>query len=211
MTKFLTAGDVLKYLLNKNSMSEVSLGQEIGIPRATINRITSGRTSDPRASTLNAIAAYFNITTEQLLGLKPILLEKEQKVDEGIRSIPILEWEEAKNWVKAIETTDQNKKLNWLSDNMEESEANFALIYKGESMWPQFQENALLIISTTREVKNNDFVIAYIKNRNETIFRKLVMENKYRILKPNNLIFPSIELEPEDRIIGTVIQSRNNF
>jgi SOS-response transcriptional repressor LexA len=211
MAKTLTTGEILSYLLHKNDMSEVSLGRAIGVPRATINRITSGRTSDPRASTLNAIAEFFSITTEQLLGLKPIVLENEQAMVEKNYQIPILEWNEAKNWQYAIERIKENDSTNWVLSNSLDGEAEFALLYKGESMWPQFQENTLLIVSTKRESKNNDFVVAHIRSRDEIVFRKLIIENKYWILKANNRIFPSLHLEKEDKIIGTVIQSRNNF
>jgi len=214
MGKTLTTGEILNYLLDQHGMSEVSLGREIGIPRATINRITSGRTSDPRASTLNAIAEFFNITTEQLLGLKPLLLEKEHAVsiNDNKDQIPILDWDDAKDWQKAIERIKdkENRSQNWILNNSGDDAAEFALLLKGESMWPQFQENALLIISTRREVKNNDFIIAHIMSRDEIVFRKLIIENKYKILKANNRIFPSIHLESEDKIIGTVIQSINN-
>lgn len=59
---------VLSGLLSDSGISESELGRKINIPRATINRLIAGHTPDPRASTLNAIAAYFNISIEQLLG-----------------------------------------------------------------------------------------------------------------------------------------------
>lgn len=214
MVKTLTSKEILNYLLEKNDMSEISLGRAIGVPRSTINRITSGRTSDPRASTLNAIAAYFKITTEQLLGLKPLLLEKEQTelVDiEKAQLIPILEWDDAKDWLKTTLRINDNIKPTSLLKNSDDGEGDFALLYKGESMWPQFQENTHLIINTKREAKNNDFVVAHILSRDEIVFRKLIIENKYMILKANNHIFPPIQFESADKIIGTVIQARRNL
>lgn len=202
MVKTSTVRDILNYLLHKQGISEVFLGRETGIPRATINRITSGRTIDPRASTLNAIATYFNISTEQLLGVKPILLEKEQA---PTTMIPLLDWDETKNWAAAVAA------FYPMVIHSESVQADFALTFKGESMAPQFQEPTLLLVSTTRPAKNNDYVIAHLHQRDEIVFRKLIVENNYKILKALNRIFPPIQLEPADKIIGTIIQTRTNY
>ena len=63
---------VLAELLQQTHINESELARRVNLPKATINRITSGRTPDPRASTLIAIAEYFNISVDQLMGKKPL-------------------------------------------------------------------------------------------------------------------------------------------
>src|SRR3989338_6658135 len=176
-TAVLEVGNVLNQLLSNAGISEAKLGRIIGVPRATINRIASGRTPDPRASTLHAIAKYFNVTVDQLLGNQPIFQHTESSI-----------------------LTDPNIEVG-----------QFALRVKGDSMWPQFQENTILIVDPTREQKNRDFVVVHIKKSNEILFRQLIIDGKYKFIKAINDIFPTIQLQDADKIIGVVIQTRNNL
>ena len=64
--------DVLIDLLKQSHINESELARRVNLPKATINRIMSGRTPDPRASTLLAITDYFNISIEQLMGKNPL-------------------------------------------------------------------------------------------------------------------------------------------
>lgn len=61
---------VLRVLMN--GMSESELSRKTKIPKTTINRLLSGQTPDPRISTVAALAKYFNISIEQLIGEKPL-------------------------------------------------------------------------------------------------------------------------------------------
>lgn len=208
----LEIGNILNHLLSKAGISEAELGRVIGIPRATINRIASGRTPDPRASTLGAIAEYFNVTVDQLLGKQPLFSHAESSALTGTYiSIPIIEWDNSSNWEHMIHNVKPDNHFDWILTDPNIEVGKFALRMKGDSMWPQFQENTILIVDPTREQKNRDFVIAYIKKSDEVLFRQLVIEGKYKFIKAVNDIFPTIELQGNDKIIGIVIQTRNNL
>ena len=60
-------GDVLRQLLEDNNMTQKQLGLELNIAPTTIgNYVRNVREPDYR--TLKMIAAYFKVTTDQLLG-----------------------------------------------------------------------------------------------------------------------------------------------
>ncbi|MCE3232808.1 MAG: peptidase S24-like domain protein [Rickettsiaceae bacterium] len=203
--------DVLKTLIEKNHISEAELARQTDIPRATINRLVSGRTPDPRASTLNAIANYFDITVDQLLGNQPLPKESTKATATNNRYIPVIRIQEASNWEKLVELySDQEYPDTIQSDETTEA-GQFAIRVKGEAMCPQFQENTILIIDPFKEQQNRDFVIAHIQKNDETIFRQLIIDSKCRILRPINSMFPSIELGATDKIIGTIIQTRKSY
>ena len=65
--------DVLNNLLKKHNLNSARLGSLIDIPRATITNIATGKTIDPRVSTLQAIADHFNVTVGQLLGREMLI------------------------------------------------------------------------------------------------------------------------------------------
>ena len=67
-----SVSNTLNFLLKREGMSEAALAKEVDIPRNTINRLAGGRTPDPRISTLETIANYFNVSLDQLIGKEPI-------------------------------------------------------------------------------------------------------------------------------------------
>lgn len=208
----LEISNILNYLIKQTRITEAGLAKKINIPRATINRLAAGRTPDPRASTLNAIAAYFNVSVDQLLGKQPLFLNNSHSIIAAPHaSIPVIEWQNAKNWKKFTASLKPDEYFNWVMVDPSSTQGKFALCLKSESMWPQFQENTLLLIDPERKAQNRDFILAYIKKRDEIIFRQLIVEEKYRFLKAVNTIFPVIQLEEYDTIIGVIIQTRKNY
>jgi len=84
-----------------DGMSEAKLAKAVSVPKATINRIISGRTPDPRAGTLLPIAQYFGVTLEQLLGIVPLpdsLPLEAIRVEEITLSVPYVEIEQLYAW-----------------------------------------------------------------------------------------------------------------
>ena len=126
--------------------------------------------------------------------------------------IPIISWQEAMNWkliqTKKIEITEKIF-IDIIPDN--NSSALFALKVNGDSMWPQFQDSSVLIIDSNKNIKNRDFVVVHLNNSNETIFRQLYIEGSRRILKAFNKDFPTIQMHDDDKIIGVIIQTRNEY
>ena len=62
-SNFLEISNNLSQLLAKHNISEAELGRQTNIPRGTINRLVTGKTPAPRASTLEAIAHFFKISS----------------------------------------------------------------------------------------------------------------------------------------------------
>jgi len=208
---FLEINTVLTCLIKKAHISEAELAREINIPRATINRLVSGRTPDPRASTLNAIAAYFNISVDQLIGKQPLLDNSQDIISTTNSLIPIIELDEAFNWQQIISGITPSNHSDFIVIDQSTCQGKFAIRVTGESMWPQFQPNTVLIISTEKVTKNRDFVIAHLKKSNEVVFRQMIIDGSYKFLKAINSLFPTITFEADDNLIGTVIQTRINF
>lgn len=205
----LEISNMLNYLLELSNISEAELARKINIPRATINRLTTGRTPDPRASTLNAIAEFFDVTVDQLLGKQS--LSQRAKLAMNNTTVPIIEWKSSCNWKNVIEKLKPNTSHEWVMIDEATDEAKFGIRVNGESMWPQFQTNTILIIAPHREPKNRDFVIAHLRDSDEIVFRQLIVDDKYKFLKAINNIFPTIRLDNNGEIIGVVVQTRNSY
>lgn len=209
----LNISPVLNSLLSQYKISEAELARKINVPRATINRLAAGRTPDPRASTLNAIAEFFGISMDQLLGKKPPSIETSQATENVNIStlLPIISFEDISHWQGKINEIDHTSSIEYASIGRELSKSVFALKLQGESMWPQFQENTLLIVDPERSPKNQDFVIVHIAATRDTLFRKLLIEGSYKFLLAINQTFPKINLTCADKILGVVIQTVRNL
>lgn len=204
--------DTLKFLLDTFQISEAELGRKINIPRATINRLASGKTPDPRASTLKAIANFFNVSVDQLLGKAPILtLNDSPTSNKAKHSIPIIGWNVVHNWKHTVENIKPNNHFSWVISDPKINGGDFALEVQGDAMWPQFETDTILIVCTSKPCKNRDYVIAYIKDKNEALFRQILVEGGIKLLRATNDIFPTIQLKNADEIIGVVVQSRNSY
>lgn len=201
----------LKHLLHQHKVTEAELGRKINVPRATINRLVAGRTPDPRASTLKAIAEYFNVTVDQLLGKQPLVRENTRHYFYPNSSIPIIDWFQAKEWQKYVNHLKPVHHSDWVMVDSHSNQGKFALRVIGESMWPQFQVGTILIVDPNKDTRNRDFCIVYIDRNDEVIFRQFITEGKYSFLKPINDIFPTLEVRKEDKMIGTIIQTRNSY
>jgi SOS-response transcriptional repressor LexA len=202
--------NVLGRLLRKKNMTEAMLVRETQIPRNTINRLITGSTPDPRISTLQSIANYFNITLDQLSGKTPIP-EDATNITNDPKYIPLLDFENAHDWKKFITGIRPDTYSKWIVLDQSTSEAKFALTVTTDAMWPKFDEGNILLVDPSRTSKNRDFVVASICETKEIIFRQLFVENDRKILKPINPIFPQVVLSKGDTIIGVIVETRTVY
>ena len=58
----------LKNLLNQTKLTESELARRTGVAQQVINRIASGKNTNPKLDTLSQIASYFMVSISQLVG-----------------------------------------------------------------------------------------------------------------------------------------------
>ena len=74
-------------LIQEHQINEAELSRRTGIPQPTLHKILSGKTTDPRISTLlQTLASYFNITLDNLFSDN--VLQSKAQIAKAI-SIPI--------------------------------------------------------------------------------------------------------------------------
>ncbi len=197
-------------LIGLHRISEAELCRRTNIPQSTISRLLNGSTNDPRASTLTTIAKYFNVSVDQLIGLKPIPKTLNTEAIEATTFIPLLSMEDIKNWAPPINIEQQNKYRQWIETESFNKNC-FSLKIDDESMWPRFAAGTTLIVNPILNPKNRDFVVCYLGKERKVICRQYLSENNIKILKPINQSLSSIKIGKNDRIIGVVTQARNDF
>lgn len=202
--------EVLNYLLNKEGICEAALAREIELPRNTINRLTTGKCIDPRISTLQAVANYFQVSLDQLSGKAPITNQASSTTE--IKQLPIIDIEKTPQWQQLLADVQILQSKRCVVADSDNSQAEFAVMVKGDAMWPQFQEGNIIIINPHKQAENRDFVLTSIHKTGEIILRQLFIDNALYVLKAINPIFPSvISLTGKDKIIGVAVETRIRY
>jgi len=194
----------IKKLLASKQINASGLAREIHLPQPTIHRLLTGKTEDPKLSTLTLIADYFSITLDQLLGNTKTILG----ANKPPQSIPIISWQEAAH----IENTLANQHhKKWLSiADMQISASSFGLISK-KSMEPMFHAGSSLIVDTQAIQCDGDIVIVHYANTSEATLRKIVLDGPTQ--EVHSLFNNSVcdKLTKNIKIIGVVTQMRYSF
>ena len=71
-------------LLRMHGITENELAKALNIPYNTVRRLTTGSTTDPRISTLNIIANYFNVGLDELI-------ETNNQTSPGLNWLPVFD------------------------------------------------------------------------------------------------------------------------
>lgn len=75
---------IVKKLMSDRSIAPTELSKETNIPYPTLTQIIQGRNAYPKINNLIALAKYFSITIDQILGEQP--LSSVTKIEENLKS-----------------------------------------------------------------------------------------------------------------------------
>ena len=79
-------------------MSEADLCRGVNLPQTTINRLLTGQTCDPRISTLAALARFFGVSLDQIIGKEKLVLNASYNQVKGA-TIPVIDWTNLQTWL----------------------------------------------------------------------------------------------------------------
>jgi SOS-response transcriptional repressor LexA len=201
---------ILKELMHELNISEAELARQTALPQATINRILLGGTKDPRASTLKAIARFFTLSVDQLLGDKPLPANKQK----GYRpdrlqavTIPIIAWTEVPQWSKHKESITPNNHTAWLTIDHQVN-SNCFCVYSLRSMEPKFLTGSLLIIDPTCDYRDGSYIITLNQQDKLPCIRRVIIQAETIYLCCIDQNLPPYRLLDSISVIGTIIESR---
>ncbi len=194
----------LKKLLFQQNMRSSDLAKALDVPAPTIHRIVTGKSKRPHKSSLDPIAAYFNLTPEQLLGKEPL---PNKKTSSGLinKSIPLIQLDE-------IELQHSSTKSHIIVTNV--SANAFAVKNPNHSMEPLFQKDSILIFDPDVIPEDGSYILVKLQTHGMYIFRQLLLDvnKKYiKCLNPDIIAVSIQQLGNEDLIVACLVESRNCF
>ncbi len=190
----------LRRLMNLNKVTEAEISRQTLIPQPTIHKILSGKTADPRASTLKALADFFKISIDELVTGIEI-----KRQDSRTQSIPIISWSQCINAQKTIENLNPSNWNKWIVSEPLPSSC-FALMSK-PSMEPRFPIGTALLIDPTLKPEDGDIILVHYPNTSEATLRELSIDGPSILL--SNLYGDSspMPMRPEISTKGILVRS----
>ncbi len=187
------------------------LARKTGIGQPVINRIINSVTTNPNVGTLSPIAAFFSISIGELIGDVVSTTANISRLyvpgSKNPQQIPVISWVEALNWtgIKSIK-----KRHRMITTGKGVTEAAFALMMEDE-VDLRFPKNSLLIVEPAKNLKNRDYVIVKQAHHPLAILKRYIVDGGIAYLKPIDPDLKTLELTPDFKILGVIVQSIFNF
>ncbi len=212
---YLKLGQNLRRLLFERNMKPIDLAREVKLPQPTIHRLVTGKSTRPYKSSLEPIADFFSVTIDDLLG-EPNAInsiwEGDTKKNKNtipsklIKHIPIIHWD------NITKTQKSNSGYIITAGNL--SNDSFAVTMPDSSMEPFFMIGTLLIFDPNQNPKDRSYVLVNSLENNLYVFRQLLIDGNDKYLKPLNPdlnTFKIKALNKKDKILATLVESRNQY
>lgn len=212
-------GARLKYARELRDVSLEKAGEAVGVHKSTILRWERGNTEKFKIPVLETLANLYNVNPAWLMGYdvpmeKTLNIPKIDKLGNSVIYIPILGTVKAgynylaqENWIGTIDVE---------TSLVGDGKGYFALKVHGDSMFPVFMEDDIVVVKQQSDFENGDIVVAIINGDEATIKKGKKSDNSI-LLQPLNtnyepLIFTYDQMKTIPvTIVGIVKQLKREF
>lgn len=193
----------IKSLCDKKGIKPAALARELGFSKNFFTEMKSGRVKSCSAHKLSAIAAYFGVSTDEMLS--------DSKAD--TLRVPVYGSVPAGIPIEAIEDISGYEEI---TPALAASGKFIALRIKGDSMTPGLCDGDTVIVRLQEDADSGDIVIAMI-NGGDATCKKLKKDMGGVWLLPNNPAYEPMYYTNREvdelpiRILGKVVELRRTF
>lgn len=210
--KLSTLSARLVHAINTLGITQAELARRIGIKPQAIHYLCTSNSK--KSSFTYEIADALQINSLWLGSGEGSMQLKDNPDAQLINSqkrTPILDWKQIKQL--AGEEKEAGNILSsakeWLLTSSDIGENGFAFRLHDKSIYPRFDQDTIIIVNPKRSPKNKDFVIVYLKETDDIVFRQYEIDNTTILLKPVNVaMYKVIEKHKDDLILGVMVEAR---
>lgn len=173
-----------------------------GVPKPTIDKITSGATKNPNLETVRALAKAFGLTLDDFTDKPPSILGIP-----GILPLPRTVKKPLIGTIACGEPILAVENIDGYIDVPEEMHCDFALRCKGDSMvGARIHDGDVVYIRQQPDVENNE-IAAVLIDESDVTLKRIYKNGSQLILVAENPAFPPIVVNGEHtaRIIGKAV------
>lgn len=197
-------------LMKEKKISKNKLAIDLNINKSSVY-YWEQRGNIPDGDVLNALASYFNVSTDYLLGNETKIKSTPQK--RRMRKIPVYGKVAAGTPITAVEDI-----INYVEvDEEEYSDGEFiALQIKGSSMEPKFSDGDVVIVRLQPDVENGQIAVMIINGDEATVKRLVKHKDGIALVSTNPtyepMYFSNKEINDLPVIVfGRVVELRSKF
>jgi SOS-response transcriptional repressor LexA len=197
----------LHRLMQLRNISEAELARRTNTPQPTLHKILSGKTEDPRCSTLKALAGFFDLSIDELL--TGIEITQGNHANTFIQSVPVISWNECANGKQAIKELNTT---NWDKWTVCESTSQCAYgLASKPSLEPRFPRGTILIIDFELAPIDGDIIVVHFPETEEATLREFSVDGPSKLLLPLSNNLEPLRLTDDIKILGVLIKSSFNY
>jgi SOS-response transcriptional repressor LexA len=182
------------------------------VSQSTIGRILRGEV-DPQSENLERFAMAFGMSYSTLAAIaesdEPWSGSAENfQPAKTPRLVPLLSLAQAAKSLEAVDPNYFRDTTDWIEcPKKRRGSRTIALRVSGESMEPDYRNGDIIYVDPDIAAVHGKDVVVRLVDRNETTFRRLVVESELRYLKPLNPNWPDkyIHIPADARIVGVVV------
>ena len=203
-----TLSDRLCYALSKLGTSQAELARRINVKRQAIQYLCASGINKSKFA--YHIAEALAINAEWLITGRGNMVVKnspEQLFLARQHSVPVLQWQQIDSWSQA--RLHRHTMTEWTNTYDKLSDHAYAIRLKDNAMAPRFDSNTIVVLDPDVDAAAPCFVIAYIDQLKDHIFRQLHKENNALwLLAYNDVAYKKLPLSPADKILACLVEAR---
>lgn len=211
-----TKNNILAELMKECGIDDIKLSQYTNVPISSISRIRLAKNCNPTISTLQPLADFFDVSIEQFLNYQPLDDDRIPGTHKPTlftsSMLPVIKWSDVIDFIDNKETFFSNKKIEWVASEQETSENSFAVEIPDASFALFLKKGSTILIDSEKTIKNGDFVLFKVKNKNLIVLKQVLIEKDNVYIKSMNSKTNTTRTIPESYItLGNVIEIRCNL
>lgn len=198
----------LKFALKILNISQTELARRINVKPQVIQYLCASQSQKSKFAF--EIAEALNIDFAWLATGKGIAPEKSELV-KNENSIPLLSFEQIKEWKLAGKKMDLSKINSWISMDEEVNSNSFAVEINDRAMAPRFDLYTIIIIEPINTIilEQNCYILVYLVQEDFIIFRQYALVNNNKcLIAINKNLHKDIFLKENDLILGVCKEAR---
>jgi SOS-response transcriptional repressor LexA len=192
----------IKHLISMESITANELAKSVNIPAATMHKIITGKTTDPRVSTLKLISSFFDVSIDALTSEN---IEAFDNKTISVCSMPVVGWRDCIKDSFVQNLSPKNWK-HWVSVEGNKNSGDFALKSK-KSMSPRYPYGTIFVVKKDVSPLDGDLVIVFFKGSVEASIRQLRIDgNRSELISINNA--STVDSCQGVAVVGVVMQTK---
>lgn len=205
-------GERLKTARMKKGVKQRELAEQLGVKTSLISKYETGKIRNPKQQTIENIADILGVTIQYLVDSSDFMETPDLYDKDDLVKVPVYGSVIAGKPIEALEVDYGYVGLE--PDRFKGEKQFIGLKVKGDSMYPFYLEDDVIIVEITTEFNSGDDVVVFIGRDYEATLKRIHKKEDHIELEPLNKMYPVRKFGKDDapiRVFGVVREVRRKM